>query len=379
MRHTTRGPHSSWRPSAHFALLLAGPHAAQAQEVEVFNEHRVQPEVWHFNRPADPGVDAYGDLSLSVPVMTVPGRGIDFPIAFSYRSGITVDQRPSWIGLGWNFDPGSITRSPEGGAYRLYQNAAGQSTWASYGVDVFDNPTGEANWPAAQPDVYSFTLPGRGSQAVTQSNSAAFSTAGATYPVYSEGDFVVGEHTPWKIEAIKDSVVSVTHETSGGSTKTIQTGTTNALGDHVNRIYAGARYYMPSLGRWTSVDPLAEGFPAWSPYNYVLNNPLAYTDPDGRSPVKGLKAVFNVAKRAYKASRRGESLTSLKTWKKAGVDEVMGIIDNVKTLVDGNLNADDAFAAIDLVTGFGGEAKQGAKALGLVGERPLCRRHGRKR
>lgn len=46
--------------------------------------------------------------------------------------------------------------------------------------------------------------------------------------------------------------------------------------------YFGARLYMPAFARWTSVDPLAKKHPEWSPYNYVLNNPLALLDPDGR-------------------------------------------------------------------------------------------------
>jgi RHS repeat-associated protein len=46
--------------------------------------------------------------------------------------------------------------------------------------------------------------------------------------------------------------------------------------------YFGARLYMAALGRWTSVDPLFEKHPEWSPYNYVLNNPLGLFDPDGR-------------------------------------------------------------------------------------------------
>ncbi len=46
--------------------------------------------------------------------------------------------------------------------------------------------------------------------------------------------------------------------------------------------YFGARYYMPALGRWSAVDPLAEKHLEWSPYNYVLNNPLALIDPDGQ-------------------------------------------------------------------------------------------------
>jgi RHS repeat-associated protein len=46
--------------------------------------------------------------------------------------------------------------------------------------------------------------------------------------------------------------------------------------------YFGARYYMPALARWTAVDPLFEKHLEWSPYNYVLNSPLALIDPDGR-------------------------------------------------------------------------------------------------
>jgi hypothetical protein len=35
---------------------------------------------------------------------------------------------------------------------------------------------------------------------------------------------------------------------------------------------------------WLSVDPLAEKFPGWSAYNFVMNNPLRLVDPDGRAP-----------------------------------------------------------------------------------------------
>ncbi len=44
----------------------------------------------------------------------------------------------------------------------------------------------------------------------------------------------------------------------------------------------GARNYDPALGRWFSPDPLAEEFPEWSPYNYVMNNPILKIDKDGK-------------------------------------------------------------------------------------------------
>jgi len=48
--------------------------------------------------------------------------------------------------------------------------------------------------------------------------------------------------------------------------------------------YYGARYYNPRLSIWYGVDPLGEKMPSWSPYAYAFDNPVRYTDPDGREP-----------------------------------------------------------------------------------------------
>jgi RHS repeat-associated protein len=48
--------------------------------------------------------------------------------------------------------------------------------------------------------------------------------------------------------------------------------------------YFGARYYMPALGRWGAVDPLADEYPGWSGYGYVMGDPAGMVDPDGLSP-----------------------------------------------------------------------------------------------
>ncbi len=64
----------------------------------------------------------------------------------------------------------------------------------------------------------------------------------------------------------------------------------------------GARMYDPAVCRFTGVDPMADQFPGWSPYNYTLNNPIIYTDPDGRSPISVLAKM--VAKQGVKAGIR---------------------------------------------------------------------------
>ncbi len=44
----------------------------------------------------------------------------------------------------------------------------------------------------------------------------------------------------------------------------------------------GARNYMPDLGRWTTVDPLAEKFYDNSPYHMAANNPIVFMDYNGK-------------------------------------------------------------------------------------------------
>jgi len=51
-----------------------------------------------------------GDFSYSVDIL----GDVGIPITLNYTAGISMEQDASWVGLGWNFNPGSIMRSLRG-------------------------------------------------------------------------------------------------------------------------------------------------------------------------------------------------------------------------------------------------------------------------
>jgi hypothetical protein len=71
-----------------------------------------QPEVQSFEPIGTSDmVDVFsGDFTYNIPLLEVEG----YPLNISYNSGITMEQEASWVGLGWNINPGVINRNMRG-------------------------------------------------------------------------------------------------------------------------------------------------------------------------------------------------------------------------------------------------------------------------
>src|SRR6185437_1272860 len=71
-----------------------------------------QPEMQSFTPVgANNMVDLFsGDFSYNIPLLDVGG----YPVNIAYHSGRSMDEDASWVGLGWNINPGSITRDMRG-------------------------------------------------------------------------------------------------------------------------------------------------------------------------------------------------------------------------------------------------------------------------
>lgn len=171
-------------------LIVLIPVFTAGQDFRQFNDYSFQPEVWQFEGAVEGGVNAKGDLTLQIPLMTVPGgNGLDFPINLTYKAGIAYHQRATWAGLGWNFDPGSITRDVQADFIR---------NGVTYGVDYNDDPASYEYMP----DQYYVTIPGRGTMTMGRANLAGFNAVNSSnfWAPYPANGFFFEEHKPYRVD-----------------------------------------------------------------------------------------------------------------------------------------------------------------------------------
>ena len=97
-------------------LIIVFLHSTLAPQVDAFTDGPQQNEYTTYETPG--GSDLVnlltGDFAFNLPLMTVPGPEMSFPINLFYHSGISLEQEASWVGLGWNLNPGAITRDVVG-------------------------------------------------------------------------------------------------------------------------------------------------------------------------------------------------------------------------------------------------------------------------
>ncbi len=55
-----------------------------------------------------------GDFNYNIPLFNLPGPNGGYPVNIAYHAGISMDDEASWVGLGWNINPGSLMRNMRG-------------------------------------------------------------------------------------------------------------------------------------------------------------------------------------------------------------------------------------------------------------------------
>lgn len=143
------------------------------------------------------------------------------------------------------------------------------------------------------------------------------------------------------------------------------------------------RMHDPRAGRFFAIDPLAEHGPEYSPYSFCFNNPMHFTDPDGRWPFPSwasVKSQYREAKatvsRAYNETKStvsrsyNQAKTSLvqakdnavKTTKQALNDGQKWVKDNKQGLLK---TAEVLKTAGDVAVYTGGVVAVGTAATGV--------------
>ncbi len=106
------------------------------------------------------------------------------------------------------------------------------------------------------------------------------------------------------------------------------------LGGSDGLYYYGARWYDPSLNRWTQPDSIvpesAQGVQAWDRYSYVNNNPTTYNDPTGHNcnlPLPTANGYCNISEQEREYENSQQAISMLQN-SKVGKEYGDYIVDN---------------------------------------------------
>src|SRR5690242_10458403 len=106
------GTYTGQRPENISVNRVRQQKQAPATVKQTFTTGPTQPEMQSFQSVnTNNMVDLFtGDFSYNIPLLDVGG----YPVNIFYSAGITMDQEASWVGLGWNINPGTISRNMRG-------------------------------------------------------------------------------------------------------------------------------------------------------------------------------------------------------------------------------------------------------------------------
>ncbi len=107
-----RRAHTFKKPIASLLMVVFLTELIYPNRAVALTTGPIQPEVMSFEPVGTTDmVNTFtGDFVYNIPLMDVEG----YPINLSYHGGVNMEQEASWVGLGWNINPGVINRTVRG-------------------------------------------------------------------------------------------------------------------------------------------------------------------------------------------------------------------------------------------------------------------------
>src|SRR5690606_20270476 len=121
-----------------------------------------------------------------------------------------------------------------------------------------------------------------------------------------------------------------------------------------------------AIGRWLAVDPLADEFPAWSPYNYAMNSPILFLDPDGMAVDGGCPPCERTVRTTFgwAEDRFNNTIQSLDRTIESGIE---GIVKKGPETLDGI-----TYAATYVAVAAGGAALVAGPSMDDLGHASIA-------